>query len=137
MIERPGDVGGESGAPQTYLEFLKSIADQYRQLHTEARQAILGRGDNVIYRQNLLMSAALIANLPQNLEEIVRLGDEVVSREVLERIRSFALMAEEAMTEGDTFAMGVLLSPRGSKRGDENLLEQLIRSLEPTNETPP
>lgn len=126
MNER--DTGKEAQLPASPLDVLKIAASKISELEIEAKQAAYVEGDDDKREKALREIANTVLNLPNELRKLAERGISVP-----ERISDWSIyraaIAREAVENGGTFIMSVVLTDRGS-RGGPNELEKFIIRLE-------
>lgn len=110
------------------LQILEDTATRFNALGNEADLALADR-DAKGCREILVKRAQLIADLPNQLSQATDIQTHSDRDEILQQVTSFSDSAKEALELGGDFRLGVLLTPRGSKQGDPNLLEALVESI--------
>lgn len=90
--------------PQSTREILKGTARQFRSLQGEGARLYSLNGDRVSSRKKFHEAGALIANLPDRLQQAVDIGQGIPS-EALQRIEGFAEDARDYLERGDYFGL--------------------------------
>lgn len=110
------------------IQTLEETEKGFVQLHKEAKTA-LKKQDRDAYSEKLFGKARLLIQLPHRLPSEVE-GIEKENWEImLERINYFAEKAREAITSGETLALGALLIHPGQMDIENNDLQKLINEL--------
>lgn len=113
---------------------LKDAIVRFRKLDDEAHDALYQERDAVKHRQKLIERTRLIADLPAKVVQLMEKGQSF-PEEKLQELKFFSALAHEGLKNGKTFALRVILIPRGSRVGDPNLLEELVNELYPSSKT--
>jgi len=108
---------------------LKDAVSKFDGLDIEAQKA-LSQKDAAKYRQKLVERAKLIADLPARVKEVVERGQSF-PEEGLHQLEDLSTLANERLKDGRSFGLSVFLTPRGSSKGEPNLLEELVNELYP------
>ncbi|MDD4607380.1 MAG: hypothetical protein PHS07_03585 [Patescibacteria group bacterium] len=120
----------ENESIQPVLQILKETAEKFRSLKQEADTALHSKEDTTTRQQKLEERAQLLINLPNRLSTVLEGIDPEKKQRIMRDIEWFATSAQEALdTDKNGFTLGVLLTHKGSKIGDNNDLEELISAL--------
>jgi len=110
---------------QQALDLLRRTAAGIRRLEAEGKEALHGRGDTIAHREKMLEKCELLADLPENLQDV--LGAEASSpdgQRLLRGAEGFARRANQALDLESIFYMSALLYPDDYQDGEPNDLER-------------
>jgi len=132
---------------QPAIQVLRKVAEQFNALENEAKifsveaskQAYASEADYSSAKENrakciekLEERAQLLVDLPNRLIDTLENIDQKTKQQILDTVHSFATQAQGALESEEKykfFALNILLTSKGEKKGDTNDLEKLIESL--------
>ena len=119
----------QTNLPGSALDVLKQTSEEFNQLERSNRKVAYRNLTVTEYREALVKRTQNIIELPARLLELED-RNIAVSPKIIYKAKEFSQKAQEALDSQMASLMHNLLIPNGSKKGDSNELDQLIKDLE-------
>ena len=99
----------------------------------EERQVAENLRDGEGIKNKLKERARVVAGLPERVSQAELLTGQKLPEDEMAYLRSLQYIAQKALERGNVYELGLILTDTlgGSKKGEPNLLEQLVSRLYP------